>query len=113
MSQELDRGKPLWEMWVVEGLEGGRFAIVTKAHHCMIDGVGSVELTGSVMRPTPDPDPSLEEPPPRWLPRPVPSPAELFLAELGRRLRRPSSPLARAARALPEPRAGLSQRATP
>src|SRR5262249_20623978 len=36
MSQELDRGKPLWEMWVVEGLEDGRFAIVTKAHHCMI-----------------------------------------------------------------------------
>ena len=46
MSQQLDRGKPLWEMWVVEGLEGDRFAIITKAHHCMIDGVGSVELTG-------------------------------------------------------------------
>ena len=46
MSQQLDRGKPLWEMWVVEGLDGGRFAIITKAHHCMIDGVGSVELTG-------------------------------------------------------------------
>ena len=72
MSQELDRGKPLWEMWVVEGLEHDRFAIVTKAHHCMIDGVGSVELTGSVMRPTPDPDPALDEPPPRWLPRPFP-----------------------------------------
>ena len=52
MSQELDRGKPLWEMWVVEGLGQGRFAIVTKAHPCMIDGVGSVELTGSVMRAT-------------------------------------------------------------
>src|SRR6516225_2430309 len=52
MSQELDRGKPLWEMWVVEGLGQGSFAIVTKAHHCMIDGVGSVELTGSVMRAT-------------------------------------------------------------
>src|SRR4029453_15927798 len=62
MPQEPDRGKPLWEMWVVEGLEHGHFAIVTKAHHCMIDGVGSVELTGSVVRPTPDPDPSLEEP---------------------------------------------------
>ncbi len=58
MSQQLDRGKPLWEMWVVEGLEGNRFALITKAHHCMIDGVGSVELTGSVMRPTPDPDPA-------------------------------------------------------
>jgi diacylglycerol O-acyltransferase / wax synthase len=108
MSQELDRGKPLWEMWVVEGLEHGHFAIVTKAHHCMIDGVGSVELTGSVMRPTPDPDPSLEEPPPRWMPRPVPSPSELLLAELGRRLRAPFVAASAAARALAEPRAALS-----
>ena len=37
-------------------------ALITKAHHCMIDGVGSVELTGSVMRPTPDPDPRLAGP---------------------------------------------------
>ena len=41
----------------------------------MIDGVGSVELMGSVMRPTPDADPRLAEPPPRWLPRPVPGAA--------------------------------------
>jgi len=40
MSQQLDRGKPLWEMWVVEGLEQNRFAIISKVHHCMIDGVG-------------------------------------------------------------------------
>jgi diacylglycerol O-acyltransferase len=72
MSQQLDRGKSLWEMWVVEGLEGDRFAIVTKAHHCMIDGVGSVELTGSVMRQTPDDDPRLAEPPPRMVPAPRP-----------------------------------------
>jgi hypothetical protein len=65
MSQQLDRGKPLWEMWVVEGVEGNRFAIISKVHHCMIDGVGSVELTGSVMRPTLDHDPRLDEPAPR------------------------------------------------
>src|SRR5262249_54272350 len=80
MSQDLDRGNPLWEMWVGEGLDRGRFAIVSKAHHCMIDGVGSVELTGAVMRQPPAPDRSLEEPPPRWVPRPTPSPAELFMA---------------------------------
>jgi WS/DGAT/MGAT family acyltransferase len=81
MSQQLDRGKPLWEMWIVEGLEGDRCAIITKAHHCMIDGVGSVELTGSVMRPTPDEDPRLAEPPPRWIPRPAPSARELWFRE--------------------------------
>src|SRR5262249_57259515 len=60
------------------------------------------------MRPTPDPDPSLEEPPPRWLPRSVPSPSELFLAELGRRVAAPFVAAGAVARALAEPRAGLS-----
>ena len=44
MSQPLDRSKPLWEMNVVEGLEGDRFAIVSKIHHCMIDGIAGVDL---------------------------------------------------------------------
>jgi WS/DGAT/MGAT family acyltransferase len=85
MSQQLDRGKPLWEMWVVEGVEGNRIAFITKVHHCMIDGVGSVELTGSLMRPTPDPDPRLAEPAPRWIPRPAPSTAQLLATEALRR----------------------------
>ena len=108
MSQELDRGKPLWEMWVVEGLDDKSFAIVTKAHHCMIDGVGSVELTGSVMRSTPEPDPSLAEPPPPWVPRPVPSPSELLFAELSRRVWAPFAAAGSAARALTAPRAAVS-----
>ena len=44
MSQPLDRSKPLWEMWFVEGLADDRFAIITKTHHCMIDGVGGADL---------------------------------------------------------------------
>ena len=112
MSQELDRGKPLWEMWVVEGLEGDRFAIVTKAHHCMIDGVGSVELTGSVMRPTPDEDPRLAEPPPRWIPRPAPSPRELWLREAWHRTTAPLA-LARLVRdAVSAPRAAFATATT-
>ena len=44
-SQGLDRSKPLWEMWLVEGLEGDRFAIVCKSHHCLVDGVSGVDIT--------------------------------------------------------------------
>jgi diacylglycerol O-acyltransferase / wax synthase len=85
MSQQLDRGKPLWEMWVVEGLDGDRFALITKVHHCMIDGVGSVELMASVIRATPEDDPRLAALPPRWVPRPAPSPLALFARELRHR----------------------------
>src|SRR5688572_30474514 len=44
-SQRLDRSKPLWEMWLVDKVEGDRFAIVTKSHHCLIDGVSGVDIT--------------------------------------------------------------------
>jgi len=73
VSQPLDRSKPLWEMWIVEGLQGGRFAIVTKTHHCMVDGVSTVDLmTGLLDRePQPEPDDAVE-----WLPRPAPSAVE-------------------------------------
>lgn len=104
MSQALDRGKPLWEMWIVEGVEGDRFAIITKIHHCMIDGVGSVELTGTVMRPTPDPDPRLEAPPPQWLPRPSPSAARLVVDELCHRATMPFTLADAVRRAILEPR---------
>jgi WS/DGAT/MGAT family acyltransferase len=104
MSQQLDRGKPLWEMWVVEGVEGDRCALVTKAHHCMIDGVGSVELTGSVMRPTPEHDPRLDEPAPRWVPRPAPRPGRMLVDEVAYRARALAATAA-PTRALRHPRA--------
>src|SRR5262249_45597769 len=44
MSQQLDRGKPLWELWIVEGLEGDRFAMILKTHHCVVDGMSGVDL---------------------------------------------------------------------
>src|SRR5450432_606873 len=44
MSQQLDRAKPLWEMWVAEGLDDGRWALISKVHHCMVDGVSGTDL---------------------------------------------------------------------
>jgi WS/DGAT/MGAT family acyltransferase len=84
MSLPLDRRRPLWELWVVEGLEGGGFAILTKAHHCMIDGVGSADLLTASMQL--DPDATSFEEPPRWIPRPAPGPLGLLGRELARRV---------------------------
>ena len=56
-SQRLDRHRPLWEMALVEGLANGRWAIATKTHHCMIDGVGSVDVGHLLLDTTPDAPP--------------------------------------------------------
>ena len=57
-SQRLDRSKPLWEMWLVDGLQGGRFAIVAKSHHCLVDGVSGVDVTTVLFDADPEPDPA-------------------------------------------------------
>ena len=58
MAQPLDRRRPLWENWLVEGLEGGeRFALITKLHHCMIDGASGMDLSQILMSPSPEPPP--------------------------------------------------------
>lgn len=90
MSQKLDEHKPLWEIWFVEGLEGGRFALITKVHHCMVDGVSGVEMIGLLMDPAIEADAKrIEEEgttPPRWLPRPAPSALGLLADEARRRV---------------------------
>ena len=86
LSQQLDRGKPLWEMWVVEGLEGDRFAVVTKTHHCMVDGVAGADLLAVLMTPEPQREIAAS---PSWVPRPAPGGAQLLVAEAWRRARLP------------------------
>ena len=54
MSQPLDRRRPLWEAWVVEGLQGDRFAMIIKTHHCVVDGISGVDLVSVLLSPTPE-----------------------------------------------------------
>jgi diacylglycerol O-acyltransferase / wax synthase len=76
MAQHLDRSKPLWEIWIVEGLDGGeRVAMISKIHHCMVDGVSSVDLLNVLL--TPYPIDSFE-PAPNYVPRPAPTEVDLL-----------------------------------
>ncbi|MCZ6783391.1 MAG: wax ester/triacylglycerol synthase family O-acyltransferase [Proteobacteria bacterium] len=100
LSQQLDRGKPLWEIWLVEGLEHGRVAMVSKTHHCMIDGVSGNDLIQVLLGATPEKD--FEEGP-RFHPNPVPTRMELVRDAAARRAAAPFQ-LGRALRdALKEP----------
>src|ERR1700759_4314340 len=57
-SQQLDRSKPLWENWLVEGLEGDRFALISKTHHALVDGISGVDLASVLFDAEPEPEPS-------------------------------------------------------
>jgi diacylglycerol O-acyltransferase len=74
-SQRLDRSKPLWEMWVVQGLEERKWAMITKTHHCLVDGVSGVDIATVMFDLDPDPG-EIPEPEP-WTPAPEPTDAEL------------------------------------
>jgi WS/DGAT/MGAT family acyltransferase len=76
-SQQLDRSKPLWELWLVEGLKGGRFAVIGKSHHAMVDGVSGVDITTVLYDMAKEPAESAK-PLDRWVPEPEPSSAQLL-----------------------------------
>ncbi len=74
-SQQLDRSKPLWELWLVQGLERDRFAILTKTHHAMVDGISGVDIATVLfdLEPVPQPAEVADD----WAPRPEPSTSDL------------------------------------
>jgi diacylglycerol O-acyltransferase len=74
-SQQLDRSKPLWELWLVQGLKRKRFALISKTHHAVVDGVAGVDLATVLFDVKPAPEPIEPEQP--WIPHPEPSAAEL------------------------------------
>jgi WS/DGAT/MGAT family acyltransferase len=76
-SQRLDRSKPLWETWLVQGLEDNRFALITKTHHALVDGVSGVDLATVLFDMSPVPSeigPAEDD----WTPSPEPTQAELI-----------------------------------
>ena len=97
-SQRLDREKPLWELWIVEGFEGDRLAVISKVHHCMVDGVSGSELIAALLSTEPKEKPDLAR---QWTPRPAPDNIELGVDEVARVARAPvelGSSLAKLAR---------------
>ncbi len=97
MSQQLDRHKPLWEMWMIEGLSEGRWALISRLHHSMVDGVAGAELLSVILDEEREPRPVASA---RWHPERQPSGAELALRALGRRAASPFG-VVRAAAAAP------------
>src|SRR5712664_2581488 len=75
-ARPLDLNKPLWEMTVVEGLSGGRVAVVNKVHHAMVDGISTVDLATLLL--DPEPTPATHKRPRRWQPRPAPTRSQLI-----------------------------------
>jgi WS/DGAT/MGAT family acyltransferase len=92
-ARPLDRRRPLWEEWLLDGLDGGRWALVSKIHHCMVDGVGGNDLMAQIFSTDPaEPLPAVA----RWDPAPPPSLAGLVTEDLRDAMTQPLRRLAAA-----------------
>ncbi len=96
-SQRLDRSKPLWEIWMVQAMAGGRFALIAKTHHALVDGVSGVDITTVLFDTARNPAPVA--PAPHWSAKPLPGSAKLLGEALIERSTIPSE-MTRGARAL-------------
>ncbi len=92
-AHRLDRARPLWEDWLLEGLEGDRWAILSKVHHCMVDGIGATDLMTVMFELGPDTQSATPVP---WKPRPAPSAISLVTSGLLSNITGPLSELAAA-----------------
>ncbi|NLT06182.1 MAG: wax ester/triacylglycerol synthase family O-acyltransferase [Solirubrobacterales bacterium] len=107
-SQRLDRSKPLWEIWLVQGLADGGYALVSKTHHALVDGVSGVDIATVLFDLDPDAPP--REEPPAWVPEQEPSQAELVAEGIKDLMRAPGMLAGEAAKVARDP-AGTLDRA--
>ena len=106
-SQQLDRSKPLWELWLVEGLDDDRFAIIGKSHHALVDGISGVDITTVLFDVEREPaNPPVR--PPKWAPRPEPTDIKLLSDALRERATSPREIVRGVRAALRGPRQVLS-----
>jgi WS/DGAT/MGAT family acyltransferase len=102
MGRRLDRGRPLWEIYLVEGLAGGRVGIISKTHHAMVDGVAAVDIGTVILDLTPEPR---EVPADDWRPSRPPGPASLVAGAFSDLVKRPTQAFDTAAAAVADVRA--------
>jgi diacylglycerol O-acyltransferase / wax synthase len=103
-AQHLDRSKPLWEIWMLEGLGESRWALLSKVHHCMVDGVSATDLMSIMFE-----DDGAPGAVGAWEPAPEPSGIELVVRTLTHRTLNPSEQLRSVRAATRAPRASLAQ----
>ena len=106
-SQQLDRTKPLWEMWLVQGLTRKRFAIVSKTHHALVDGVAGVDIATVLFDVKPVPEPVRAEH--EWVPSPPPSSRQLAAKGVEGLAKLPLQLARRLEHAIEQPRGALAQ----
>ena len=106
MSQPLDRSRPLWEIWMAEGVAGGRWALIAKTHHALVDGVSGTELLAVIMDLSPEVTPPPED---HWSPRPAPGAVRLAAEAVVDLARSPYEQLRAVRHATRMPRLALHQ----
>ena len=104
-SLPLDRSRPLWEMWFVDGLADGHVGLVIKVHHALGDGMANVDLAMALIDLEPDPPP--DEPVPAWTPAPAPAPNDLLVDAVREQITRPARLARTAVGTLRDPRPAI------